>query len=259
MILRLPSASIDSRAKEISQYYMGFWPCEQTTNNPDASRITDFSGNEAHASIGELTEAEAWEADGFHSIAEEEHCGLIPISYWTHRFATDSLLIFTTLKAIDTGATTNFFGNGISASITGFRWTISSSGNLQFFLQNTTGSANTPGTTGGHWNTLSTYTAMLAFNQSGRSVTIGVDGAINLNADTTIPSANYDTADAALSRPMSIGGRPDGSSGLIENWQKYVHVFNFPAMALPTNLADLFTQYKSAPNVAFVDDDFTFA
>lgn len=240
-----------------SSYYMGFWPCQQADGDADDEQITDRSGNGAHAPIGSLTSAEAWTNAGFFtSIADTTHCGLLDNTYWTHRFATDSLIISGVLRATKPAATGRFFGDGLDTTRTGFALALTTDGALQVVISSSAAASSfvTP-TTAQPWNSLATASFLVAYDVSDYSWSMFLNGAIDKDRITNVSSANMILADASRTQPIAIGGRPLGSAGLLASQLRFLHAIKLPGRALPTNLAALAQRLHAHPRLMLRNSD----
>lgn len=240
---RLPGFSRSSRP---SQYYTGFWKCQQANGDDNDDRITDFSSLGNHATIGDLTTAEAWANSGkFSSLATANHWGSITKEQWGVTWATDSFMWMFQLTA--TAATSaRVWGAGISTSNTGANLQFNSSGRLIVGLYNTSGTAiSSSPASGQSWTGGATNTAMLAYDAENREIWIGTGGVVDMAANTNIAAGDFDLIDAAHSATIGIGGRAGATGSMVANQQAWVHSLVFPNRGLPSNVAALFGRYHS--------------
>lgn len=241
---RVPGGSFCPGA--ISRHYIGLWKCQQADGDSDDEQITDSSGNEAHASIGSLTTAEAWTTgESFSSLATTDHWGLVPYAQWGHLWATDSLLLMFELTA--TAATDGrVWGAGTSASVTGGNLLFNASGRLVLSIRGTGATGVSTAPSGPDWSGGATHTVMLAYDASTRRVNIGTDGAITLSNNANISSALFDTVDSAHASHVGIGGRALATANMVANSQRFIHALRFRDRGLPTNFADIFERYHGS-------------
>lgn len=259
---RLPGFSRSSRT---SEYLIGWYPCQQADGDADDEQVTDRSGNEAHASIGTLSTAEAWANAGyFSSLDEVGHFAEIPLAKWTHRYTEATLLVFGWAYAQTDGVNLCFlWGNGYSDTITGGNLGITATGALQFNLRGNGGlSSSTNPTATQPFSSASLHSYMVCVDSVARDVTIGIDGAISsVNGNTLIPSNRWEAADAAVSRGMSIGGRSGqaNTTNLVANQARHLQFYSLTGRPAPTNLAALCQRMHAHPRLPLRDSDLVFA
>lgn len=256
---RLPGFSRSSRT---SEYLIGWYPCQQADGDSDDEQITDRSGNEAHASIGSLTSAEAWANAGyFSSLDEVGHFGEIPLAKWTHRYTEATLLVFGWAYAQTDGANLCFIlGNGISDTISGGNIGIAANGSMQFNLRGPGYNSNAANSGVATFASASLHSYAVCVDCIARSVTYAADGTIVKSGDKTIPAAAWEAADAAVTRGMSIGGRSGQSNttNLVANRQRHVQFYSLAGKPAPTNLAALVRRMHDHPTLPLRDSDFVF-
>ena len=258
---RLPGFSHSSKP---SQYLLGWYPCQQADGDADDEQITDRSSNEAHASIGSLTSAEAWANAGYFSALDEiNHFGEVPLAKWPHRYAEATLLVFGWAYA-QRDATYSCFlwGNGSSDTITGGNLAVTTSGSLQFNLRGA-GSVNSNSTTGavGLFLSAGLHSYMICVDAIARTITIGADGAISLAGNATIPASAWEAADASVTRGMSIGCRSGqaNTNNLFANQQRFLQFYSLTGKPAPTNLAALCARQHAHPRLVLTSADMEFA
>lgn len=245
-----------------SSYYMGFWPCQQADGDADDEQVTDRSGNGAHASIGSLTSAEAWDTSGYlHSLAEAAHYGEVSVSHWPHRFTSGSLILAGWTQLVKQATTRRFMGNGTNDASTGFALSVTTNGALQVNIVGT-GSVSvfSTATTEQPYATDSLHSWLMAYDFESQSISIGIDGAIVQSGNTAVTPAQFIAADASVTRGAALGGRSGVSGGttLVENLTRFVHAFNFDGMPLPSNLAAICQRLHAHPRLMLRDSDFVF-
>jgi hypothetical protein len=251
-----------AQAARPSQYLLGWYPCQQADGDADDEQVTDRSGNEAHASIGSLTSAEAWANAGyFSSLDEVGHFAEIPLAKWTHRYSTATLLVFGWAYAQTDGANLCFIlGNGSSDTISGGNLGIAANGSIQFNLRGPGYNSNSANSGVATFASASLHSYAVCVDCVARSVTFATDGAIVKSGNTTIPSAAWEAADAAVTRGMSIGGRSGqaNTNNLVANRARHLQFYSLTGMPAPTNLAALVRRMHDHPRLPLRDSDFAF-
>lgn len=241
-----------------SQYYMGFWPCQQAEGDDDESQVTDRSGNGAHASIQSLTPAEAWANAGFFSsLASTNHNAAIPQAKWTHRFSTGSLIIAGVLRAVTDGANNlRFFGNGVSTSFNGFTLNVSASGGLQLVAYHP-GGTSFSGAIAGVWGSLATKSFLAAYDLGTNSVTLYADAVRGVTQNKSISAADILAADTSVGRDTIVGGWATSSS-LLASQLRFIHALDLRGRSLPplARLDALAYRLHTHPRIMLRDKDF---
>jgi hypothetical protein len=242
---------------------MAFYPCQQADGDADDEQVTDRSGNGAHATIGSLTSAEAWANAGyFSSLKEVGHFGEMPLANYTHRYSTDTLLVFGQAYAEKDGVGLVFlWGNGFSDTITGGSLGLTANGALQFALRGAgVANATSSPVPSNTFATASLHSYMLCVDTVARSVTIGVDGAILLSGNTTIASDRWELADASVTRGLGIGNRAGATStsNQFANQQRLLHFLSLRGKPAPTNLVALTQRMHAHPRMMLRDSDLQF-
>lgn len=254
---RLPGFAQSSRT---SRYYMGFWPCQQADGDADDEQVTDRSGNGAHATIGNLTPAEAWANSGFFtSLQDTLHSAQVPLLKWTHRFSEGSLIIAGVMRAVkDVSATRRFIGNAnASAGASGFALCVSTLGALQPVMYDSAGNSSFGITTGvADWGSLTTLSFLAAYNLGTYGWTLYTGGVRRKTDDKTISQAHTLSADDAVTKDTAIGGWA-GSVSMLACQMKYVHALDLRGHALPsTDLLDILaSRLHSYPRFIVRDQD----
>jgi hypothetical protein len=240
-----------------SQYYMGFWPMQQSTGSDwDGDTVSDLSGKGADATLGSLSKAEAGDNAGFlTTLAESGHYAKVPNAKWTFRFSTDSLLLFMYLQGVKTASNQSFFGCGFDATHTGPRAYVTTAGAVIFNLYHT--ASGTPsqwnGTTATPYATDTLHSLGFYYDTTTNEMSYYVDGA--LDSTKTGPSINArNLADGAVVSDVGIGGWA-GDTGLLPSKVKYVHALRLPGLAAPSNLAVIMQRLHAHPQIMLRDED----
>lgn len=245
-----------------SQYLIGFWPMQQAAEDDDEDQVTDRSGNGAHAPIGDLTPAEAWDTAGyFHGLPEVNHFAEVPLAKWPVRYTEGSLLMVGWTKCEASTGSRFIWGNGTSDAITGGGLMVAASGQLQFTVRGVGAVSSNSATSGALvYNTDSLHQWIVAYDVTKRAVSLGNDGVITLLNNTTIPSGSFDVADRAVTRGIAIGGRAGVgiTNNLLETTNKLWQAYYFPGKPLPHNLATLVQRLYVQPRVWLRDEDLSF-
>lgn len=245
----------------IASSCIGIWPMRQSTGSDwDGETVSDRSGNGRDAGFGLLSAAEIGDNAGYAtSIASGGHSVKLPYASWPQRWATDSLIVMGRLLATAGGSTLSFFGNGASASITGARFSITSGGQLQVNVHDTTGALKTSASTSStpNWSGSSEHSWLVAYDPTDYSLTLGIGGSIRVLRDTTIPSESWVQADALPHAEISLTGRIGTGSAGIANQARALQAYYWRG-GLPMSddrLAQLFARYDANPFLPFRGED----
>lgn len=236
---------------------MLFFPCQQADGDDDDEQVTDRSGQDAHATIGNLTSAEAWTNAGYlTTIAEANHYAKIPVANWTFRFATDSLLLFMYLQGVKGAQNLSFFGGGFDQTHTGLRGYIDTSGRVIFGLYHTASGSISQwnGTTATPFATDTLHSVGIYYDTTVNTLSYFIDG--TLDSTKTGPSINArNLADGAVTADVGVGGWA-GNSNLLASKVKFVHALRLPGLAAPSNLAAIMKRLHDHPRTMLRDRDF---
>lgn len=253
-----------SFAARPSQYYMGYWPCQQADGDADDEQVTDRSGKGAHATLGSLTSAEAWANATFvTSVKEGGHHAQIPLAYWTHRFSLGSLIVAGWMRTVTDGVNAfRVLGNSVDAARTGFALVVTSTGDLQVNIVNTTTPSNFTNSTSPAvpYATDTLHSWLMAYDQPTCSFSIFVDAVARLTNNTALSRTTVEGADAAVTAPVHIGGRPGTSTTNITVVRtRHLHALDFPGRGLPSNLAAIAHRLHHHPRLMLTDQELSWA
>lgn len=230
---------IGSSVFRLSTYCTGWWPCQQADGDSDDEQVTDRSGNDAHATIGLLTAAEAWDTQGYlHTLNDGQHNGRIPAAKCPHRFSTMSLIVELTAQVSKEGSTEAIFGNRDANY--GYALTCTTAGALQWVFtadgSTTFGSATstTPYASAELHHVVGTYDLLTG------ELGIYVDGTNRISNPSLTPQATIIASDGMSPSDTVIGGRGvTAASGAIAGLFQHVRTYSLPGRGLPENIDDI--------------------
>lgn len=252
---RLPGFA---RSSKPSQYYMYYMPMQQADGDDDDTQVTDRSGNGAHATLGNLTSAEAWANEGYlTSLDDDAHSAQLPIAYWTHRMATRALILSMQMRAVKVASSLRFWGSGVGTTSTGPMLICTSAGAIQFAVNITsTGTVQTfSGTSATPYASDSLHTIGVAWDPTTLTMYYYIDGAFSVSA-SNLSSSTIALSDGAYPAYLSLSGRPAGASARLANRMRHQHALNLPT--LPTNHAAIMQRLHAHPRLMLRDSDLEF-
>lgn len=238
-----------------SSYYMYYMPMQQADGDSDDDQVTDRSGRGAHATLGNLTTAEAWANAGYlTSLDDDAHSAQLPIAHWTHRMATRSLILSMQMSATKGASSLRFWGSGVGTGSTGPLLLCTSAGAIQFGLNiTTTGTLQTfTGTAATPYGSSGLHTVGIAYDRATLTVHYYIDGAFS-SAASNLSADVIAAADGAYPAYISLSGRPAGASARLANTMRHQHALNVPA--LPTNIAAVMHRLHAHPRMMLSDVD----
>lgn len=240
-----------SRGKP-SQYYIGFWPCQQADGDDDDEQVTDRSGNGFHATIGALTASEAWANPGALTTKDEAlHCARIPASAVDFRFAHDSLIVHLRALATKEASSEAILGNRATGK--GWALTVAANGDLQWAVTNPTNTFFSTSIAGVYASAV-WASVFGAYDVTTGTLRLGANGA--LITDSAISLENLIASDNDAQDGIAIGGRGGASqNGSIAGQFKFVGICVLPDRGLPANLADLCKRLHYHPMIPLTARD----
>lgn len=246
-----------AQALRPSQYYLGFWPCQQADGDSDDERVTDRSGNGAHMGLGALSSTEAWANAGVvTSLSDTNHAPQLALADRPYRYSTDSLIISADQFVTKEGSAIRVAGDANGSSATGMNIVVASTGAMQVHAVGSATSSFSGGMSVTPYSSAVFARWLVAYDAVARTISWAVNGAIAVSGNQSITASHWDTLDANRAYGFCIGGQPASTSKATQ--ARLVHALYFPGKGLPTNLATVAQRLYAHPRLMLRDQDFQF-